>query len=169
MKNEEWRPISGFEGLYLVGSHGNVWSLRKAKALKQKLTKTGYPSVNLYKNEACFTRRVHRLVADAFIENVDDKPCVNHKDSDRCNNFVGNLEWVTHKENTLHAYRLGRIHIFERVSGEKASNAKLKEKQVVEIRKLLKTGATCASISKLYNVTAGSIENIKNSHTWTNV
>lgn len=108
----EWRPIKGFEGLYEVSNLGQVRSLNynrtgEAKILRLSKDRYGYPSVNLYKNKKSYTKTVHRLVAVAFIPNIDNKPQVNHIDGDKTNNRVSNLEWVTAKENQQHAWETG--------------------------------------------------------------
>jgi hypothetical protein len=71
-----------------------------------QLTKDGYLSVN---PTTAYRKRVHRIVAELFIPNVDNKPIVNHKDCNKLNNHVDNLEWVTHKENSVHANENGRM------------------------------------------------------------
>lgn len=120
---EEWKDVPGYEGLYQVSSLGNVKSLdtylidkngkkylKRGRALK--LTKWIYKrscpkhpgfTVMLYRNKAPKRFTVHRLVAITFIPNPENKPQVNHKDGDRTNNRVDNLEWVTQSENMLHS------------------------------------------------------------------
>lgn len=107
MENEIWKSIKGFEG-YEVSSIGNVRSYRckvyESIILKQRLVK-GYYSVNLYKKEnknKLYTKKIHRLIAETFIENVDNKPMVNHIDNNKTNNNILNLEWVTARENVYH-------------------------------------------------------------------
>ena len=104
---EVYSPIDDFPD-YLVTSHGRVFSLKynKMKELKQRKNNWGYYYVNLLKNGKQYTKTVHRLVAQAFILNPDNKPQVNHIDENTKNNNVNNLEWVTHSQNIKHsAYR----------------------------------------------------------------
>ena len=115
---EEWRPIEGYEGLYEVSNTGRVRSLDrfivdslghkrfyKGKVLIPVKSNLGYLFVGLYCNEKNKRYLVHRLVAQAFIENPDNLPEINHKDEDKTNNSVENLEWCTAKYNLSYGTR----------------------------------------------------------------
>ena len=106
---EIWKKIKGFEN-YEISNLGRVKSnnLKKEKILKFRITKTGYYRVMLQKN--CFKKEllVHRLVAEAFIPNKENKKEVNHIDLNKSNNRVENLEWTTRSENIAHSYLNGR-------------------------------------------------------------
>lgn len=110
---EEWRDVKTFEGLYEVSSEGGVRSLLTLYAGKPRLLvqtlnkKRGYLAVGLCINGIAYTKMVHRLVAEAFIPNPDNKPEVNHKDGNKLNNKADNLEWSTYSENLQHAYNTG--------------------------------------------------------------
>ena len=103
----EWRDVVGYEGLYSVSNDGRVFGVKSQRELKADLTHKRYLEVKLYKNGIGRMRKVHRLVADAFIENPEKKPQVNHKDGNRFNNNASNLEWVTQSENIRHAFDTG--------------------------------------------------------------
>ena len=126
---EEWRPIKGYEGYYEVSNLGRV--RRCAVILKERISKYGYANVTLYGRSKPKTCRVHRLVAEAFIENFGERPYVNHIDGCKKNNCVKNLEWSTQKENVQHAYKIGLAH---GAGGENNPYAKLTNDQAEEIR-----------------------------------
>ena len=103
---EEWRPVVGYEGLYEVSNTGQVRSLdrfyyrlHKGKVLSPTKDRYGYLTVTLNCNGKSKTIKIHRLVAQAFLPNPDNLPQVNHKDEDKTNNNVTNLEWCTAKYN----------------------------------------------------------------------
>jgi hypothetical protein len=100
---EIWKDIRGYEGLYRVSNLGRVRS--KTKLLHLNTNTYGYKHVTLSKGNVQKTVLVHRLVASAFIENPIGLPQINHKDGDKRNNTVGNLEWVTQGENNRHAIK----------------------------------------------------------------
>ena len=108
----KWYDIKGYEGLYQINKKGEIKSLKKKHRtydtiLKPKKTKDGYYEVTLYKNGKPEYLRVHRLVAINFIEKIEGKDVINHKDGNKINNNVNNLEWVTIQENKDHAIRTG--------------------------------------------------------------
>lgn len=109
-----WLPVKKFEGFYSISDTGLVMSERSGKLLKPSISNVGYYRIMLSLAGATLRTHIHRLVAEAFIPNPDRKPCVNHKDANKLNNNVENLEWVTYRENTMHAYNLG---LFPRIGG----------------------------------------------------
>lgn len=128
---EVWKDIPGYAGMYQVSNLGRVKSLErdtkrsrpqhiKERILKQTPNKTSGNYLQVYLADAGKYKAflVHRLVAQAFIPNTDNKPVVNHKDGNKQNNCLENLEWCTHKENVLHAFVTGlNIPIDKRKNG----------------------------------------------------
>ena len=104
-----WKDIKGYEGLYMVSNGGDVKSVKNG-ILKPSVYKgTGYYYVGLYKDGKRKGYTIHRLVADAFIPNPNNLPCVNHKDESKINNNVENLEWCTHRYNSNYGCRNEKI------------------------------------------------------------
>jgi hypothetical protein len=110
--NEEWKPIENYEDLYWVSNFGNVKSKRKNKKLSINLD--GYYVVNLSKNGKSKIFNVHRLVAKAFISNPNNLPQVNHKDENKLNNNVDNLEWCDSNYNHNYGTRNKRTGLTQR-------------------------------------------------------
>ena len=104
---ERWKDVQGYETLYMVSTGGRIKSLITGKMLKPKKDKLGYCRVVLYKNKKSKRYLVHRLVAQAFIDNPNVFPIINHKDENPGNNNVENLEWCTYSYNT--SYGTARI------------------------------------------------------------
>jgi hypothetical protein len=107
MNKEEWRPVCGFESEYLISSIGRVWSNHSRRILKNK-NALGYQYVSLCSHGFRQERRIHRLVAEAFIPNPDSKPTVNHINENKADNRFENLEWATTKEQNAHGTRTVR-------------------------------------------------------------
>ena len=114
---EVWKDVVGYEQRYQVSNLGRVYSKITKKILKQNLHTNGYFTIatkigGRNGKDVCF--KVHRLVATAFLPNIENKPLVNHIDGVKTNNNVNNLEWCTAKENTDHAIRTGLLDYSKR-------------------------------------------------------
>lgn len=109
MMKEVWKDIEDYEGLYQVSNFGRVKRVETGRILKYSKHPSGYILAHLSKNGIASHHRIHRLVAQAFISNYDNKSDVNHIDEDKTNNRASNLEWSTRKENTNHGTRNKRI------------------------------------------------------------
>lgn len=140
---EEWKDIKGYEGLYQVSTLGRVRSLHKQKGITERILKpgigtSGYLRVVLSKNGVVCDKDIHRLVAQAFIPNLDDMPFVNHKDEVKTHNNVENLEWCTPKYNVNYGAcrkRISESHKGKHLSAEvieKISCKKMKKVICVE-------------------------------------
>lgn len=127
---EIWKDIPGYEGYYQSSNTGRIRRYGVKNIIKPMVTRDGYNRLSLSKKGVIKNKFVHRLVAETFIDNIENKPFINHIDGDKQNNSVNNLEWVTSNENTLHSYRLG----LQSKQGEKNNQSILKDFQVREIK-----------------------------------
>lgn len=118
---QEWEEVLE-NHRYIVSRDGEVRRKNSLKGLSPRNRK-GYLCVDLYEDCNRVTRRVHRLVAEAFVPNPDNKPEVNHKDGNKLNNSADNLEWVTKKENCRHAWNNGLVHPSYGMLGKKNPNS----------------------------------------------
>lgn len=142
------------DGLFLVSSLGRIFSKRSGRILRPTISKKGYHTICTRvggRGGKSVAKRIHRLVAMAFIPNSDCKPDVNHIDGNKWNNSVSNLEWVTSSENNLHAYQLG-LNI--KRAGIKNPAAKLTLDDIRFIRGSILSGG---EISKLLGVSRSTI------------
>lgn len=138
---EIWKDIKGFEGLYKISNTGKILSLkykngRKPTLKKPNLCKEGYYVINLckdYKNKIC---RVHRLIAEAFIPNPENKPQVDHINAVRTDNRIENLRWVTNFENSRNPITYEKIKKNGREKIELAKKACMKKIRCVETGKI---------------------------------
>jgi NUMOD4 motif/HNH endonuclease len=158
---EEWRDIKGYEGLYKVSSHGRVKSLLNntgAKILSISIDKNGYVIQQLHKNGKSKSYAVHRLVVDAFFNSDVTRKYTNHKDGNKSNNHISNLERCTPRENTIHAIKTGLMKPF-----------KLSTSAVFGINYDLRAGLTQSVIAKKYGTTQATISYIKTGKIWSGV
>lgn len=171
---ERWKSIEGFEGLYEVSDEGRVRSLprvvpfrvnffRSVKGGGKALTidKDGYLMVSLSKFGVPYCRKVHRLVADAFLDRGEADEDVNHKDGSKANNRWNNLEWCTHKENSEHAAQSDLM-----AYGSRHGIAKLTELDIPVIRQLFYQGWTYRAISENFEVSVATISDVIKGKTW---
>ena len=129
---EEWKDIKGYEGIYQISNKGRVKSLnridsrgrkRNEKILSPTPINGGYLHLNLYKNGKKKPYLIHRLVAEAFLPNPDNLPVVNHKDENKLNNNVENLEWCSVEYNNKYGTRQERIT--KKLKGKKKAHKKI--------------------------------------------
>ena len=165
-----WKTIKGFED-YEVNEFGDVKSHKynKEKLLRKRYTQDGYIQYVLLKNGINCTRRAHRLVAEAFIDNPEQKETVNHKDGDKTNNYYENLEWATKKEQMQHAYKLG---LKRPLKGILNYNHILNEHEVIEIRKLYKPHNKefgMKALAKKYGVSEPTINRVVHNRSYKNI
>ena len=140
---EIWRPV-GENDNYIVSNTGRIRRFNSDKDHSVRDRK-GYLTVDLYRDSERVTRRVHRLVAEAFVPNPDGKSQVNHRDGNRHNNDAANLEWVTASENCRHAWDNGLMKPSYSMLGRKNPNAGRKGKpfRIVETGEVFNTLKEC--------------------------
>ena len=156
----EWRAVPGWPQ-YEVYSAGEIWG-PNGKVGKW-FSDQGYELVRLSGPRQ--VERVHRLVAKAFCPNPHGKPCVNHIDHNRANNSAANLEWCTQAENLAHADKAGRMRR-DFWAGRRSPNAKLSDRQVIEIRVKYAIGVeTFQSLAKSFGLSKRAIGRIVNRET----
>lgn len=162
-KPEEWRPVEGFAG-YIVSSHGRI-----ARVLGAKPHPFGYYVHQLRRNKVAVRIAAHRIVAAAFIGPRPEGFVVNHKNGKKADNRPENLEYVTPRENSIHASRLGLLVGNRLVRGEMNPKAKMTDEKVREARRLLGTGASQRAIARQMGVTERIIWGIKHGTCWKHV
>lgn len=162
--NEIWKDVIGYEDYFQISNLGRLFSKRRNKILKCRVTKSGYEEIHTYVNKKSVFFKIHRLVAIAFIDNPENKPEVNHIDCDKLNNKVDNLEWVTGSENVIHAYENNLINL---PTGEEHPKAVLNWELVREIRKIYKTvDISTNALARKYGVSGGTVRAILYNKTW---
>ena len=144
MEKEIWKDIEGYEGLYQISNLGRI---RKYIILRQFLSHKGYLTTQLSKENKSKTFLVHRLVAKTFIPKIDGKNQINHKDGNKINNKVENLEWCTQKENINYSQKIN-------------SSYNDRNKEVQQFDKNNKLLATYKSISDASRITGIKVSSI---------
>ena len=155
---ENYRPIKGFEGLYEISDCGKVLSLKRNIIMKHSRA-SGYESVKLSKGNKNFYFRIHTLVGNAFLQipkKTDVKMCFNHKDGNRFNNHVSNLEYVSYSDNTLHKFHVLK---YKKVN---TSNKPIKVLKCDKNGKILAQFDSLTDAAKSLNVTRTAIKDYLN-------
>ena len=169
---EEWKPIAGFEGLYDISNLGRIKRVFAATSnldrgyvgkIIKVTTSSKYPGVKLYKDGVAVFKTMHKLMAEAFLPNDDKTLVVNHKNADKKDWSLSNLEWVTHSENLLHAVSLK----LNPMVGETHHMAKFTADDVIAMRTDWDgTYAWAAEKAKQYNCNPNTIILLLKGKTW---
>ena len=178
---EIWKDIPGFQNIYQASSLGRVrskdhmiktnvvgkYAIKKGRILKLQISKKGYLQCTLMiKPCVKYNTGVHRLVAMAFIPNPNNYPQVNHMNGIKKDNHVSNLEWITNKDNQIHAINNG---LTKPNVGEKHHNSKLTNKEVEYIRKAIKEGTIIKKLADQFKISSTALVNIKYNRTYINI
>lgn len=129
---EVWQDIKGYENLYKISNWGNVMSLKRNKLMTPKKTKHGYITITLSKKGEIKTFFLHRLIAETFIPNPENKPYIDHINTIRDDNRVENLRWVTPSENNNNPLTLKRMLEITNTNEYKKTQSITKSKGVVQ-------------------------------------
>ena len=161
---EIWEKVKDFDN-YIVSNKGNVINTKFGILKKQRNTKTGYKIIDLKENGKKKTEYIHRLVAEAFIPNINNLPQVNHIDENKNNAHVNNLEWCSHTYNSMYS-----ISNRKSIKGVETYNSILTDKDVLEIVNCLKLKLySQTKLAELYNVKQITISNIWTGRSWNHV
>ena len=153
---ENWKIIEGFDGFYLISNLGRVKN-KNGNIKSSFKNEVGYIRIDLYKNNKPVKYYVHRLVAIAFIPNPESKKEVNHKDGNKSNNNLDNLEWNTSKENKAHAWDKG----YYSVDSYKGRNEKKFDESVVQEMNILhKNGYSERKIATKFGIGRTSLRRV---------
>lgn len=158
MELEIWADVEDTQ--YKVSTFGRIIGIQ-GRIIQLSKDGCGYLHFRLYKNNVGKPVKVHRLVAKAFIENVENKPQVNHIDGNKLNNYASNLEWATGRENIAHAVRTGLIHM-----GEAHTGSVLTEHDIARIFSLEFQNKSNEEIAKIFNVHSSTIYGVRKGRTW---
>lgn len=168
-RQETWKPVLGYEGIYSVSSHGklrrettntSVKSGRITKGCKDK----HYMKISLRKNGIKKHESMHVAVAEAFLGRRPFGMYVNHIDGNKLNNHISNLEYVTPKENIFKSVIAGT-----HPKGSRIAQSKLTENDIPKIRSLLQSGKSCAHVGRIFGMSRTGISDIKHNKVWKHV
>lgn len=158
----QWRPVLGYP-LYEVSSDGRVRNVASGKEKSTFIGNQGSSCVNLYRNGERALKQVHRLQGEAFLD-LAKGLTINHKDGNRANNLLSNLEVVTQAENNLH-----KIKVLGKGRGETCWLSKLKDRDILEIRALRARGVTQTAIAGQFGIHQSVVSRICARKTWSHI
>ena len=157
----------GINTPYLVSKNGDVFSEISGKFLKPFKNKKGYLYIDIHMRKYRIRKSIHSLVAETYIPNLENKETINHKDGNKENNSVGNLEWMTQSDNNLHSIR-NKLRI--PISGSKVHFAKYSENQVHQACRMIEENKfSLSEIEKTTGIPAKTLGEIRNKKIWKNI
>jgi hypothetical protein len=167
--NEEWRAVPGYEGYFAVSNLGRLKRVKSGRSTYPNRILTGrtvfgYTRVKLSKQGVKKEIYVHQLVARAFLPAIEGKPFINHKDGNKLNNRVENLEWVNTQENNQHAYDVGLKR-----RGETHHQSKLSAEEVRQIKIRLANGEKVSELAADFNVCHATVWQIQKGNNWKHI
>ena len=165
MESETWAVCLDYEN-YFISNLGRVQNRTTGRILKPHMSNTGYRSIQFFKNKQGDRKLLHRMVWQTFNRRLLPDEQINHKNGDKSDNALANLEPVTRSENMLHAYRVLKIPPNH---GERSGSAKLKEADVLEIRSLARQGHKHSDIARLFNISQSTATRIINGRRWSHL
>jgi hypothetical protein len=177
LPGEIWKDIKGYEDSYQISNMGRVKSKErqvkfgtgskviKLQLMKQTINKYGYNDIMFSRIGKKKNISIHRLVALAFIPNPENKSQINHKDGNKLNNGVSNLEWNSPAENVRHSI----INGLENHLGENNNNSKLRDSDVINVKKDISNNFKEKDLMKKYKVSRSTIQNIKSGKNWRHI
>lgn len=152
---EVWKDIPDYEELYQISNFGRVKNFKRNKLITIN-NKQSYLKVILWKNNKMKNMLIHRILAIVFIKNPNNYPCINHKDGNKLNNSLNNLEWVTHSMNNKHAYD----------TGLKVKEGVFNEKDLINIKYMVNSGISQRKIANKLNVDRSTVQRVISGKTY---
>lgn len=165
-----WKPLAGFEDCYEVSSSGQIRrsvggrGCRAGRTRRPVVHSSGYRHLVLSRSGQFHCIYIHRAVATAFLGPGGDGQEVNHKDGNKANNRLSNLEWASSSENKLHAYHAGLTRI-----GQEHPHSRLKDSDVPVIRRLLSEGVSKSAVARKFKVSHSTIARIELGECWRHI
>ena len=173
-ENEVWKDVVGYEGLYKVSDRGNVYSVERMDSRGNKIggrilrptpNTKGYLQVQLCENGKSKKKYTHRLVLEAFLENPNNLPEVNHKDEDKTNNELSNLEWCTREYNNNHGTRTERV---TQIQSRKVKGVNVENGEIIRFKSTMEAGRNGYSSGAVSEASRGIYYggNLYRGHKW---
>lgn len=162
---EIWREAVGYENLYRISNLGNLQDILTGKIRKSSLNSRGYPQLHLWRNGKKRNHTIHSLVMASFVGDRPTMMDINHRNGNKTDNRIENLEYVTRSQNIKHAFSIGLIS----KQGEKNPRAKLTDALIFSIRQLRKEGMTGRMLSRKFGISDGHVSDIVHHRLWAHV